>query len=67
MDKCLDLPLSALVPGRRRAADGTVHPARPREAVDDASGLVEAEVNGLLGDGDRNAGWEGAESYEWTR
>jgi hypothetical protein len=35
--------------------------------VDDASELTGAEVNGLLGDDDRNAGWEDAGSYGWTR
>ena len=35
--------------------------------MDDASKLTEAEVNDLLSDDDRNAGWEDAESYEWTR
>ncbi len=41
--------------------------ARQHEAMDDASELTEAEVNDLLSDDDHNAGWEDAESYEWTR
>jgi hypothetical protein len=35
--------------------------------MDDASELVEGEVNDLPRGDDHNAGWEVAESYEWTR
>ena len=33
----------------------------------DETELTEAEVNDLLDDDDRDAGWDDNESYEWVR